>query len=600
LTEDRSHDHAIELPVEKSIFITAPPGYGKTRVLSERVNHLILNGHIKPPQKILVLTFSNAAANEMRDRIRRSISNADKYVDIMNFHTISYLIMRNYCHYIGMSRNFMIIDESIEYDFKKEFFKKKGCIVEKNDEYNWINNGYNRWFSQKFLGHAEPEKSSDYYDEELFDELRNEIDTELINESKLNFDYLLFRCLDIFKRFPTIKDIFFLKYRYILADEFQDTNHVQYLLFKEISTDSKNKKRPVFVVGDKKQAIMRFQGANPKNIERLIEDFDCEEHELKKNHRTASHRIKEITERLRNPDLETSSIFDMFMVIKTHKKPSTIDRINFYLVKKIVSLMGDEIRLHDICVLVPQESLLNPLKEKLEEQMIDFISISDYSYKSIRKNYFTLFERIETLINENYDGNSVNKVIQTIINDYYSENENDPILNTIINYSNKFDRMEYDSLETWQRLQEFYNHLQMDIDWTKLIRTKTKNHVFLSTIHSAKGLEFKYIFIMGIDKYKVPHHSTCTPENKCDHGQNISKVNISSAKDLFYVAVSRSIEDVFFFFSKQYINSKQEISNKNRISCVFRDIQDMLRFVDVDDNRIYDVENNKIKRLFCD
>ena len=199
MDQDISQDNAIEFSVEESLFVTAPPGYGKTHVLTERIKFIISNGFIKPPQKILVLTFSNAAANEMIKRVSANISQSDNYIDIMNFHTFAYIILRNYGYLVGVSRNFTIIKESDEYEFKRSFFVEQGYINNKYDDYNWIK-GYNGWFSQRVLANIEPTIKKSFYDETLFNELKLKINDELITIDKLTFDYLLFKCLDLFKR----------------------------------------------------------------------------------------------------------------------------------------------------------------------------------------------------------------------------------------------------------------------------------------------------------------------------------------------------------------------------------------------------------------
>ena len=183
---DNSQKTAINFNVGESLFVTAPPGYGKTHVITERIKYIISNGHVKPPEKILALTFSNSAANEMIDRVKKNIPHCSRYVDIMNFHTFAYLLLRSYGHYIGIDRNFTIINE-LEYEFEKHFFEEKGCIKEDFDDVNWIRN-YRTWFSQKFLGNMEPEKRINNYDETLFEELKEKIENELIKEDKLDLN----------------------------------------------------------------------------------------------------------------------------------------------------------------------------------------------------------------------------------------------------------------------------------------------------------------------------------------------------------------------------------------------------------------------------
>ena len=101
----------------------------------------------------------------------------------------------------------------------------------------------------------------------LFYQLNEKIRTEFVNDENLTFDFLLFKSIELLKTKPNLKEIYHKKYSLIFADEFQDTNYLQYMFLKEIAISANSRKRPVFVVGDKKQAIMKFQGANPENID---------------------------------------------------------------------------------------------------------------------------------------------------------------------------------------------------------------------------------------------------------------------------------------------------------------------------------------------
>lgn len=587
---DRFQELAVTFDLDKSLFITAPPGYGKTFVLTERIKYIIEKEAIQPPNKILVLTFSNAAANEMKNRVKKQISELNDYVDIMNFHTLAYHLLKLYGNYVGIERNFKIINEEIEYQFKRKFFHDLGWLEGPYDDQKHIND-YNSWYSQNFLASINTDPKYQKYIELEF-KIRN----ELINKNQLNFDHILYKSLELLNSFPQIKDMFFNKYQFILADEFQDTNYIQYSLFKEISVNSESIKRSVFVVGDEKQAIMKFQGANPKNITYLIEDFNCTKHELKKNHRTASNKIKSLTDRLRygnGEDIPYS--FKVYSAIIQRTSSSVIQKMNTAVINKINELKDNDANYEDICVLFPQEKSPIELKKSLNNEGINFIQITDYNFKSINRKYSKLFKEILRLIDIHYNKDSVGKIVKNTINKFYADNADDLVLNTIKNFSTKYDSSTYSGLKIWERLQEFYNHIQIDIDWTKIIRSKVKRKIFLSTIHSVKGLEFKYVLMIGLVNYQIPHHSIC---HICDPYDESNRLDNSDSKDLFYVGVSRAIEDIFFFFGNQEYNSEGELK-KRKLSCVFEDINDMLMFVDLYNEREYNSSQSKIKRILC-
>lgn len=593
MTTDKSQEKAIYAPLNQSFFITAPPGYGKTHVITERIKYIIENGEIRPPFKILALTFSNSAANEMKSRIKKEIPKADIYVDIMNFHTLAYHILKLYGNNIGIDRNFTIITDEEDYQFKRNFFNDLGWLNSEFDDLKYINQGYDHWHSQNFLGNNkfDPEHSE-------YEDLRLKIENELITKDHLNFDYILFKSLDLLKNYPNIKDAFFNKYQIILADEFQDTNLIQYSLFKEVAINSKGNKRHVFVVGDKKQAIMKFQGASIENIDELIQDFNCTEHELTQNHRAASDKIKGLTDRLRDSAEVTVDPFIIYSAIKANSTQiNAVTKINKEIVAKISDLINSDsgINLEDICVLFPQEKSSIQLKKELKRESIDFVQITDFNFKSINRNYSKLFKEVLELIENHYNKKNVGTIVKQIIKRHYSDKDDDLVLKTIETFSKKYTKINYPNSEVWEVLQEFYNHIQMDIDWTTLLRSKIKGKIFLSTIHSAKGLEFDYIFMIGIVNYQLPHNTIC---HKCNPYNSNSKLDIPESKNQFYVGVSRAIEDIIFFVGNQELNSNGKLKQR-KISCVFEDMKDLLTYVNVYDGKEHDCNHRKIKRFLC-
>jgi len=401
---------------------------------------------------------------------------------------------------------------------------------------------------------------------------------------------MLHKSLKLLKNHSSIKNSFYNKYKFILADEFQDTNYIQYQLFKEISTNTNGERRTVFVVGDIKQAIMRFQGANPKNIIRVSSDFDCREICLEENHRVSSKKIELITARLRGFTDESSDQKFEFFIARTGK---TVEKINNRIVNLLLEQKQKNQAFHDICILSSQEKTQNKLKRSLKLNDINYVSLTEYNFKNINKKYFKLFKCIESLINQKYNKNSVQKIVNTLIVKFYPENQGNLILSTIKNFSKRFDNIKYSSLEIWKRLQEFYNHLQIDIDWSKLLISAVRDKIFLSTIHSAKGLEFKYIIFLGVVNYRIPHSSVCV--NLCGHGRNYKDNIISEDKDLFYVGVSRAMEDIFFFYSRQ----DEETNKPRKLSCVLNEITDLMVFIDLDIDEEYDVSTNLVRNLFC-
>ena len=586
MTEDDSQLDVIHWPITSSLFVTAPPGFGKTFVMTERIKFSISHGYIHSPKKILALTFSNAAANELKSRIKQKIPDFNKFVDVMTFHTLAYSILKTYGNYVDIDRNFSIVNERSMKDFKMQYFReylrKRGESNEKKI-YSLISE-YDYWYKKKFIQIIKEHNTSEH----LFSDLKTKLDEKFINKTNLNFDNLLFKSLELLAEYPPIRDAYYSKYEMIFVDEFQDTNFIQYTLFKKIAFKSESEKRIIFAVGDKKQAIMKFQGADPRNIDLLISDFECQEKELKNNHRTDSQAILTITQKLRdfsmkiNPDIKFKAYIFKNVEDESNK-----------IIEKIHQLISSDTKLHEICILCPQIKTVHSLKKKFREEHLDFFVLSDFKFDSISNEYSKIFDEFERLISVEYNKGSVNEIFKQLAKNYYPDKYEDPVLIHLEKFTLKFDSNERKRIEVWKRIQEYCNFLQMEIDWTNLVQTQIKNKVFLSTIHGSKGLQFPYIFMIGIVDFRLPHSSTCFP---CGSFNKTEEVDVSDSEDLFYVGISRTIKDVSFFYSRQ---DEQNLANfKRKMSCLFVPIIEMMQFIDIDGQE-YSIEEPGIQRLFC-
>ena len=585
MTDDKSQLEVIHWPRTSSLFVTAPPGYGKTFVMTERIKFLISHSHMHPPKKILALTFSNAAANELKGRIKQNIRDYNKFIDVMTFHSLAYSILKTYGNYIGIDRDFSIVTEKSVKEFKTQYFRdylrKRG---ERNGDkvYDLIGD-YDAWYKKKFIRLVEEHNSSEY----LFSDLKTNLDKRFIQKNSLNFDNLLFKSIELLTKFPSIKDAYFSKYEMIFVDEFQDTNYIQYALLKKIALKSPTENRIIFAVGDKKQAIMKFQGADPENIDLLIADFKCQEKELKINHRTDSQAILIITQKLRDISIKIPNDIKFKTYIFDN-----VDQEANRIVEIIRQLSDSDTKLHEICILCPQIKTIVPIKNKFQEQKIDCFVLSDFKFDSISNEYAQIFDDFEKLISNQYNKESVNGIFIRLARKYYPEKHEDPVLTQLEKFTLKFDSEEKKRIEVWKRIQEYCNFLQMEIDWANLVQTQIKNKVFLSTIHSSKGLQFPYIFMIGIVDFRLPHTTSCFP---CGSYNKTEDVDLTEAEDLFYVGISRTIKEVIFFYSRQ---DEQNLVKKRKMSCLFAPIVEMMQFID-SDGKDYSIKDPRIQGLFC-
>ena len=503
----------------------------------------------------------------------------------MTFHTLAYSILKTYGNYIQIDRDFSIVNEKTVKEFKTQYFRdylrKQG--IQNGDQVYGLIGEYDAWYKKKYIQLIDEYDPSDH----LFSDLKFKIDEKFICKDSLNFDNLLFKSLKLLEEFPQIRDAYYSKYEMVFVDEFQDTNFIQYLLLKKITYKSRTEKKSIFAVGDKKQAIMKFQGADPKNIDLLKSDFECDERELKINHRTDSQAILTITQKLRDFSLqihpETKFKFYIFRIV---------DQESNKIIELVRQLTNADVKMHEICILCPQIKTIESLKSQFQKDKIPCFVLSDFKFESISSEYSKIFEEFSRLISEKYIHESVHGIFIRLARMHYRSKFDDPVLIQLEKFSLKFDTDEKKRIEVWKRIQEYTNFLQMEIDWTTLVQTQIKNKVFLSTIHGSKGLQFPYIFMIGIVDFRLPHTTICIP---CRDFHKTQEVDLTEAEDLLYVGISRTINNVCFFYSKQ---DEQNLIRTRKLSCLFLPIVEMMQFIDTD-GKEFTMKDPQIQQLFC-
>lgn len=248
------------LHTEGPLLILAGAGSGKTRVLTYRVAYLIEECGINP-WNILAITFTNKAAGEMRERVDRMAAFGSESVWVSTFHSMCVRILRRYIDRLGYDNNFTIYDTEDQKTVMKEVFRRLQLDPKRYKERVFLNE----------VSHAKEEYLSpnefrlkaqgDFYQEKVA-EAYLEYEKELKKNNALDFDDLLVRTVDLFKAVPEVLDYYQERFRYIMVDEYQDTNKVQFLLVSTLAKKYKN----LCVVGDDDQSIYKFRGADIRNI----------------------------------------------------------------------------------------------------------------------------------------------------------------------------------------------------------------------------------------------------------------------------------------------------------------------------------------------
>lgn len=275
----------VVLNCDGPMMVLAGAGSGKTRTLVTRISHLIQDKGISPFQ-VLALTFSNKAAREMRERIASSVDADLGALQITTFHSFCARLLRSEANYIGLSKSFTIYDDSESKAIVKGLLAKRGISTKEVSPYevlNFIGELKNKGY---YSGREEvPDIEDDDFNFELF----QEYESELARSNAVDFGGLITGVLKLFEKHPNILKTYQERYKYILVDEYQDTNRCQFELICYLAEHNKN----VCVVGDEDQSIYSWRGADINNIFDFEKKFpDAKTYKLEQNYRSSKKIIE--------------------------------------------------------------------------------------------------------------------------------------------------------------------------------------------------------------------------------------------------------------------------------------------------------------------
>ncbi|HZK86537.1 MAG TPA: UvrD-helicase domain-containing protein [Syntrophomonas sp.] len=272
------------LHIDGPCMVLAGAGSGKTRVLTERINYLIDNG--VRPDSILAITFTNKAAQEMRSRITELRPDYNgKW--IQTFHAACYKILRMDIQLLGYERNFAIIDETEGKTLIKEILKEENDFETKVDEVLYsIKHAKNSLMDaeQYFSNQSLPVHIKDKYYR-----VYRIYNARLKEYNALDFEDLIILSIKLFRDYPDVLAKYQQWFKYIMIDEYQDTNYAQYLWANLLAAKHHN----IFVVGDPDQSIYSWRGAEPYNVKKFLQDYpDVRLIKLEKNYRSTGNILQ--------------------------------------------------------------------------------------------------------------------------------------------------------------------------------------------------------------------------------------------------------------------------------------------------------------------
>lgn len=386
------------------LMVLAGAGSGKTRVLTMRIAHLITNG--VDPFNILALTFTNKAAREMKDRIAKVVGISDaKSIWMGTFHSVFARILRIEAHHLGFPSNFTIYDtqDSLnvlkkvikEMNIDPDFYKPKK-VQSRISTYKNNLITVRAYFNNPELIEADAQANMKH-----IGEIYKRYVEACFRNGAMDFDDLLLRTNELLTRFPEVLAKYQDRFRYILVDEYQDTNHSQYLIVKALASKFEN----LCVVGDDAQSIYSFRGANIQNILNFKKDYpDAITVSLEQNYRSTQNIVGAANAIIsKNIEQFPKNVFSDNEVgdkIKIYRALSDADEANF-VATNIWNLHNQEQRQYgDFAILYRTNSQTRALEDALRKKNIPYRVYGGLSFYQ-RKEVKDLIAYLRLLVNEN-------------------------------------------------------------------------------------------------------------------------------------------------------------------------------------------------------
>ncbi|OIO13349.1 ATP-dependent DNA helicase PcrA [Candidatus Gottesmanbacteria bacterium CG11_big_fil_rev_8_21_14_0_20_37_11] len=557
------------------IVILAGAGSGKTRVLIYKVAHLILEKNISP-DNILMVTFTNKAANEMKERISKLIlSNQKDHCAQLphagTFHSFCAKLLRKEGKHISILPNFVIYDQQDQkdaikeamarLDFDNKFSPASFAITISQAKNELISSTE---YPQYAYGYFQKEASKVYLEYQKI----------LRENNALDFDDLLSETVKLFLHHEEVIHYYQNKYRYILIDEYQDTNHAQYTLSKLLAKKHKN----ICVVGDASQSIYSWRGADFKNINNFKRDYPTyQEFHLEQNYRStqiildASFNI--ISNNKMHPVLKLWTEKPNGEPITIHQTRNELNEADFVINRiQEIRYESPKTKYSDFAVLYRINAQSRVIEEALLHYGIPYILVGGvrfYERKEVKDiiSYLRLLanpsDKISYRRAEKIGKKRLEKflVFQNEFQKKLSKNNITTldILDMTLEITSYLDKYNPDNPEDQNRLENIkemrsvatqFPHLIQFLENISLVemeylpdissnRDIKKDAITLMTMHAAKGLEFNTVFMIGMEEGLFPHSRSLFDASELEEERRLCYVGMTRAKERLLLTHAR-------------------------------------------------------------
>ena len=575
------------------LLILAGAGSGKTKVLTTRIAYLINSG--VDSFNILAITFTNKAANEMKTRIENLVGKTSIWAS--TFHSFGVKILRENYEKLGYKNNFVIMDSDDSLTLIKKILKDLGYDPKMFSPY-MIRNKISSNKSEFVM----PDEYKTFVrgeEDDVVYKVYKKYQEILFKNNSVDFDDLLILPIKLFKENKEVLDFYQEKYKYILVDEYQDTNHAQYLMIKMLA----DKYRNLAVVGDDSQSIYMFRGANYKNILNFEKDYkDAQVIMLEQNYRSTKVILDAANSVIKNnvfrKDKNLWTDEEEGDLISFYKAYDETDEV-FYCIRKIKELLSSGASYKDIVILYRTNAQSRVFEGELLRQNIPFRILGSFYFYS-RKEIKDLLAYLRLIHNTN-DDISLERCINTP-----KRGIGDKTISEIANNASYYNCSMFEAIKDGKALEfkkiilelkedlnncsltEFIDKvldktgmreslkndktLESDIRLENLeeFKSVTKNfeervgvisldeflleislvsdieeykddpnRITLMTVHSVKGLEYPYVFITGLEEGLFPHKNSYSSDE------------MEEERRLMYVAITRAMKKLYITCTKK-------------------------------------------------
>ena len=606
------------LTTEGAVLVLAGAGSGKTRVLTSRIAYLVEEKGV-PAEAILAITFTNKAANEMKERLSSIVDISRSWV--CTIHSMCVRILRMYADEAGVSSNFSIYSETERNNIIKKSFQECDYDDEKllkSVKYHIAN--------AKMLGYDPERYAEEYAGERDIDDIVKvyaRYQKHIRENNALDFDDLLNETRNLLNKSKEAREYLGGKFRYILVDEFQDTNAVQYEIVCLLASVHGN----LFAVGDDDQSIYGWRGAKIENILHFEKDFkDAHVFKLERNYRSTKKILNLANTVIRNNGRRKDKTLwtenDEGAPVKVHEADEESGEAR-YIAHTIAGLLRQGYRYSDFAVLMRLNALTrsfeqeftgdgipykvfggfkfferkeikdllaylrlvnNPFDSEAATRIINFPkrgigaktveTLQNYAYENELSVYDALLDvdelgfasgtrqklvdfrdMIKAWIVESQE-TPVNELAKRIIADTHMReayaDDSDDSINKRANIDEFINSVEeYSRLNPTATLTDYLNQVTLSSDTDEM---DDGDYVTLATVHSVKGLEFKCVFICGLEENILPVSRAVGNDDDMEEERRLMYVAVTRAKERLYLTRSKS----------RYLYGKRELTARSR------------------------------------